>query len=188
MDVSFSVVDSCKKVINKKCIVNQDPRDFSNFARGFPIFLTHKELFKNYEELVPNKVITVYCEMELYESSIENEATLADKIINIEESYESLLKNGLYSDLTILTSDNQEIKAHKGVLVSRCPSFAAVFESNKENEYTSLIKILEFDKTTIFEFLRYVYCGKIENLTELAASLIQIANKVNILRLLKGFI
>lgn len=63
MDVSFSVVDSSKKVINKKCILNQNPRDFSNFARGFPVFLSHKELFKKYEEFVPNKVITVYCEV-----------------------------------------------------------------------------------------------------------------------------
>lgn len=116
--------------------------------------------------------------MELYESSLDNEATMDEKLINIEESYEELLKQGLYSDIIILTSDNEEIKAHKAVLVLRCPSFAAIFESNMENEFTSLIKMLDFDKMTIFEFLRYVYCGKIENLTIVAGSLVQIANKV----------
>lgn len=120
--------------------------------------------------------------MELYEPSLDNEATMNDNVINIEESYEELLKQGLYSDLIIMTSDNQEIKAHKAVIASRCPSFAATFESNMENEFTSLIKMLEFDRTTIFEFLRYVYCGKIENITEVAGSLVQIANKVWILR------
>ena len=116
--------------------------------------------------------------MELYESSMDNEATINDKMINIEESYEELLKQGLYSDLIILTSDSQEIKAHKSVLASRCPSFASIFDSKMENEYTSLIKMLEFNRTTIFEFLRYVYCDKIQNITEVAGSLVQIANKV----------
>lgn len=116
--------------------------------------------------------------MELYEPNPDNEATVDDKIINIEESYEQLLKQGIYSDIIILTSDNEEIKAHKAILALRCPSFAAIFESNIENEFTSLIKMLDFDKMTIFEFLRYVYCGKIENITKVAGSLVQIANKV----------
>lgn len=116
--------------------------------------------------------------MELYESSIKNEATIDDKMITVEESYEELLKQGFYSDIVILTSDNQEIKAHKAVLASRCPSFAKV--SNME--LISLIEMIEYDRTTIFEFLRYVYCGKIENITEVAGSLVEIANKVWSLR------
>lgn len=121
--------------------------------------------------------------MELYESNLENKTMLPndEKSINIVKYYEDLLEQGLYSDLIILTSDSKEIKAHKGILAARCSSFAAILESNMENEYTSLIKMIEFDRTTIFEFLRYVYCGKIENLTEVAGSLVQIANKVKIL-------
>lgn len=116
--------------------------------------------------------------MELYELSTENEATTDDKMITVEESYEELLKQGLYPDILILTSDNQEIKAHKAVLASRCPSFAMV----SNIELISLIEMLEYDKTTIFEFLRYVYCGKIENIIEVAGSLVEIANKVWVLR------
>ncbi|CAO1373685.1 unnamed protein product [Diamesa hyperborea] len=157
--------------------VNMDHNTLFEFFRY--IYCGRVKKMDKYAE----KLLDLFDTMELYEPSLDSEATMDDKINNIEESYEELLKQGLYSDLIIMTSDNQEIKAHKAVIASRCPSFAVVFESNMENDFTSLIKMLEFDRTTIFEFLRYVYCGKIENITKVAGCLVQIANKYNLTKL-----
>ena len=91
------------------------------------------------------------------------------------------------SDIVIKTSDNKSYSAHKFVLAARSPVFAAQLttmklseSSNDEDageEASEDIISSDFDSTVMWQVLRFIYCLKVENLNEIAHSLILAAEE-----------
>lgn len=80
-------------------------------------------------------------------------------------------------------NDAGVIKVHKVILAARSPVFLAMLTADMQEAKTNSVHISDFDMKTIKEFLRFIYCEKIESLSEVAPSLILAADKYQIIKL-----
>lgn len=60
---------------------------------------------------------------------------------------------------------DKEYKAHKSVLIARSSVFAATFKHDTLEKQTGAITITDCDPDSFQEFLKYLYCGKLEDLS-----------------------
>jgi BTB/POZ domain len=88
-----------------------------------------------------------------------------------------MLREGLFSDLEILTKDNQTIKAHKNILAARSPKFFEILTADKKNDKIPSVVNAEFDSKTVMEVLNFIYCAKVDNLEAYSYSLIFAAER-----------
>lgn len=96
----------------------------------------------------------------------ENNQTLnLEDVDGVVSDWANLLKTGLRSDLTIITKDEVEIKAHSLVLFARFPTLlkSDIIEENGSN---SVLPWLEVGKSAALSFLTFVYSGKLSIDTE----------------------
>jgi hypothetical protein len=64
------------------------------------------------------------------------------------------------SDITILTSNDLQIKAHKTILCARSTVFKAMLTSNLSEATSKTIKIEDFEYDVVNAFIRYLYTDK----------------------------
>lgn len=96
-----------------------------------------------------------------------------------------LFTNGEYCDTT-LQLENREFKAHKIILAARSPVFAAMFKHETSEKQTGIVNIPDCDSDSFQEFLEFLYCGKVENISfRSALHLYKIADKYDVQELKK---
>ena len=90
------------------------------------------------------------------------------------EDYEMMLEAGWEHNLLVKTSDEQTIEVHKNILKIRCPKFMEVFE-----DQINLNSIqVNVDHNTLFEFFRYIYCGRVKKMDKYAEKLLDLFDTV----------
>lgn len=82
----------------------------------------------------------------------------------LSDNFKNLLANRGSCDVTLQVKD-KTFKAHKAVLMARSSIFSAMFEHETKENATGLVNIPDCDPETFHEFLEYVYCGKLENVS-----------------------
>ncbi|XP_054720617.1 speckle-type POZ protein-like B [Uloborus diversus] len=109
------------------------------------------------------------------------ELLLPDNISNsLCSDFEELYNNGQFSDVT-LKLGKDELKAHKSVLSARSKVFAATFEHDMKEKRENAINIEQMKVETMRDMLRYIYCGKIHDLsTEEALNLYVAADRYDL--------
>ncbi|XP_054720619.1 speckle-type POZ protein-like [Uloborus diversus] len=83
---------------------------------------------------------------------------------SLSSDFEELYNNGQFSDVT-LKLDDEEFKAHKLVLSARSKVFAAMFEHDMKENRQDTVNLVQMKVETVRDMLRYVYCGKIRDLS-----------------------
>jgi BTB/POZ domain len=83
-----------------------------------------------------------------------------------------------FSDVTFIAGD-EEIPAHKALLVAKSPVFATMFKSKMKEEQTNRIEITE-EADVFEELLRFIYTGNVENLDTNAEDLLAASDKYGI--------
>lgn len=87
----------------------------------------------------------------------------------------NLFNSELYSDLKIICND-RNIHAHRAILHSSSDVFASLIQESSTNK----IDLMEVNGAIIFELIRYIYTGFVENLDEIALELLDVANRYGI--------
>ncbi|XP_054719691.1 TD and POZ domain-containing protein 3-like [Uloborus diversus] len=78
--------------------------------------------------------------------------------------FEELYNKSRLSDVTLkLTKD--EFQAHKVVLSARSKVFAAMFEHDTKENRTDTVDLVNMEVKTAQDMLRYMYCGKVRELS-----------------------
>lgn len=67
-------------------------------------------------------------------------------------------------DVTLKVKD-KEYKAHRSVLIARSSVFAATFKHDKLEKQTGVITIEDCDPESFEEFLKYIYCGRLDEIS-----------------------
>jgi speckle-type POZ protein len=96
------------------------------------------------------------------------------------QQYEKLFNNEKFSDFTLILSDGQEVPVHKNIMSIRSPVFERMMEINMRESEESKCKIEDIEGRVMMEFLRFIYCGHVENIDEIAADLLYVANKYDV--------
>ena len=83
-----------------------------------------------------------------------------------------LLESGNYSD-AILVMQSLRFPVHKAILAARSPVFAALFVNNEKDP---MVEVIDVDRDIIWEALRYIYTGRVQNLESIAKELLRVAS------------
>lgn len=99
------------------------------------------------------------------------------------QNFKDLFDDKLGCD-TIIHVKDREFQVHKVVLMARSRVFAAMFQHDTSEKQTGIITISDCDPDSFHEFLEYLYCGKLEELScESALHLYETSEKYNVLEL-----
>jgi speckle-type POZ protein len=104
--------------------------------------------------------------------------------ISLFESYSSLLKESKFSDVK-LNVEGIDIMAHKSILSSRSPVFAAMFEHQMKESTENVVKIVDMSTEVANELLHFIYSGKVDNLKKVAKDLLAAADKYQLPQLVE---
>lgn len=91
--------------------------------------------------------------------------------------HEKLVNNEKYSDFKIICSDNEVIHAMKGILAIHCDFYEAMFNSNLKEAVENEVRVEDIDSETMLEFVRFVYCRKVNDIENVNDRLLLAANK-----------
>ena len=79
----------------------------------------------------------------------------------LSENFKDFFDNKESCDVTLKVKD-KEYKAHRIILMARSSVFAANFSHNVSNGQTCVVNISDCDPDSFGEFLKYLYCGRLD--------------------------
>ncbi|KAL6953830.1 hypothetical protein U1Q18_046960 [Sarracenia purpurea var. burkii] len=186
--VRFSIMTSEQKEMHPlECEVHEFKfREGENdHTWGYWKFLKRDILFIQKKKLLPNDILTIFCQI-TYSSAIFTNTSHQSNSISFEPSvrlskdFGSLLKNRKFADFTIM-ANGTEYPVHKNVLAARSTVFSAMFEPNGMQESEkNRIDITDIREDVMVEMLRYIYTGNVENLDALVDGLFEAADKYDL--------
>lgn len=82
---------------------------------------------------------------------------------------------------TVIHVKNKEFRVHKFVLMARSKVFAAMFQHDTSEKQTGTITISDCDPDSFHQFLEYLYCGTLEEVScPTAIHLYETSEKYNV--------
>jgi hypothetical protein len=91
-----------------------------------------------------------------------------------------MFNNQEFSDFTLLTSDQEPIYVHKNILSIRSPVFSAMVNSKMLEGISSQAMITDISSKAVKELIRFIYCGRVDNIDDVAEDLLYAADKYNL--------
>lgn len=128
--------------------------------------------------VLKDNALQLVISLDIMEKQVESPAKIIANNSLLSTSFETMYNNEKYSDYTLITADGEPIPVHKNILASRSQVFATMME-NKEfiegKEKKALID--DIDSKALREFLRFLYCGRVNEIETVAVDLIYAAEK-----------
>ncbi|XP_054720044.1 speckle-type POZ protein-like [Uloborus diversus] len=139
------------------------------------------------EDLLPDDVLTVLCEMEvtIVEKVTESTLTKEDAISSngaklLIENLQLAFENPRFSDVTLKVGD-VEFPAHKIILANRSKVFDAMFDSEMKESQENVVNLVEMKISIAKDMLSYIYSGNIRELSmDRATDLYAVADRYDI--------
>uniref|UniRef100_A0A914WDN3 Speckle-type POZ protein n=1 Tax=Plectus sambesii TaxID=2011161 RepID=A0A914WDN3_9BILA len=123
--------------------------------------------------LVDDKlVVTCDLTMVVFEPLMEGKGVLTKQM--------KLLASSEYSDCVLICSDGVEIPACKFLLAAQSAVFRVMFKGDTEEGKTGRVNASDCGSETMRELLRFTCGGRVQNLNEIAAELLVVADKYDI--------
>jgi hypothetical protein len=138
--------------------------------------INYKELHSHSYSLLHNQKLSIVLQLDLLEKSSE----IKPQMSALQQQYEKLFNNEKFSDFIFVSSSQQEIPVHKMILSTRSPVFETMMETNMRESQEKKATIDDIDAKSLFEFLRFVYCGRVEGIEEVAIDLLYAASKYDV--------
>ncbi|XP_065203418.1 speckle-type POZ protein-like [Planococcus citri] len=188
-NVKFSIMNSENKETNAQSVdfsVNQTASNKVYTAVGFQQFVKESTLVADRDKLLPQDKLTILCEIS-YVKKTDIVCISGKQSSDSREKQEPATLDGIetlfmskdFSDVT-LSVDKKVYPAHKSILVARSPVFKAMFSHEMKEKQSNCIELQDITFPAFREMLRYIYTGKVQNLSILAADLLAAANKYDL--------
>lgn len=101
------------------------------------------------------------------------------------EDLQTLLEEDNHHDLQLRCGD-KSISAHKSILSARSTVLAAMLRNDMQEGRSGVVDIADIDFPVLQQFVRYIYCGRLPELTvELASGLFKAGDKYDVKALVK---
>ncbi|XP_021966395.2 BTB/POZ domain-containing protein At1g21780 [Folsomia candida] len=82
--------------------------------------------------------------------------------LNQQNSMLAMLRDGIGSDVTLLSKDNQLINAHKCILSNKSSVFKTKFSTQMIEKEIELVEMVDMGSEALNIFLKFCYTGEIE--------------------------
>lgn len=144
---------------------------------GFAKFVSHVWINANRDKVLVNNHLTFKVEFTLFDQERVMGISVLDKTNQQLSVYRDLFASGDMSDLTLVSSDLQELKCHRIILMSHSMVFRELLMADPNNH---TLHIPEFDIQVISELARFIYSKKVQNIEEIVFDLYRACNKFQI--------
>jgi hypothetical protein len=118
--------------------------------------------------------------LSIYETKQNNTSDVGIEKLPILQDFKRMFEEELLCDIKIQTNDGVIFNAHKAILVARSPVCLKMLTIKMEEAETNVVKVDDFDSTTMRKLLRFIYCGEVQDLKENAKNLIYAAEKYEV--------
>ncbi|XP_037817214.1 protein roadkill-like [Lucilia sericata] len=127
----------------------------------------------------PDNTLTIYCEIYLKNNCviIKQSDFFESRYEKLNSDFANLFLNPKFADVTIKVKDGHEFKAHKAILSARSEVFAALFDHKMKENDENCVAITDVDSAVCEEMLRFIYSGKVKNLSTTLEQLLIAADK-----------
>ncbi|XP_022808533.1 kelch-like protein 2 [Stylophora pistillata] len=85
-------------------------------------------------------------------------------------------KQGHLCDITLITKDDQELKAHRNVLSAASPFFCKLLQSDMKENREGIVRFEEISGSVMEDILEFIYTGAVEVTEENAQDLVAATN------------
>lgn len=167
-----AVISQTKDIMMETC---KDSRH-----HGFSKFATYNWINLNRDKLIVNNQLTFRVEFTLFDSTKVLNVTQNNKTISQLIVYKELFTSGEFSDVTLVSSDHQELKTHRVILMSHSNVFRKMLEKDLCNHR---VEIPQFESQVLSELVRFIYTKKAEDIEEIVFDLYRAADHFQILEL-----
>ena len=105
---------------------------------------------------------------------------LASHRATVSELESQLWSSRNFSDLVFVfpAESGREVRAHKAVLVTRCPMFASMFDCALMESATNRVVIDDVRSQLFEQVIHFIYTGEVDELEKIAKDLLGVADKV----------
>lgn len=154
---------------------------------GFKKFIRRDFLLDESNNLLPDDKLTIFCEVSVLADCVNvsgqmNSVQFKVPKCKLSQDLGDLLEDEKLTDVA-LAIGNKEFRAHKAILAARSPVFAAMFEHNMKERRLNKVVITDVTDDVFREMLRFIYTGKVQNLPNMADTLLAAADKYDLERL-----
>jgi speckle-type POZ protein len=126
----------------------------------------------------------IHFQLSLYTEKITDPQPSAGATFGLSPSgYKKILEDEVLSNFELKMNDGVALKAHKTILIAQSPVFFKMLTTEMTEAKKGFVDVLDFDSKTIREMLRFIYCGEVQNLDEIASDLIFAAEKYEVQQL-----
>lgn len=137
--------------------------------------INYKELMAKQWKLLNGKKLSIVVRLDLTESSkVKKQDTV------MSSQYEKLFNNVKFSDFILVTSEGDEIPVHKNIMSIRSPVFETMMETKMLESKQGRATISDIEGKALMEFIRFIYCGRVENIHDFATELMHAASKYDL--------
>ena len=161
---------------------------------GWHLFIRHEEL-RSDPNLLPDDVLTFHCALTIlqegksvvtggtnrpvltpgYGGDSAEQASIAQCV----EDFGAIFLNGRFSDFTV-TCQGRQFKCHKSILAQRSSYFNAMLSHDMVESQDSKVELKDLEADTAEDLLTFIYTGKVSDMGEKAADLLDVADKYGI--------
>ena len=85
-------------------------------------------------------------------------------------------KQGHLCDITLITKDDQELKAHRNILSAASPFFCKLLQSDMKENREGIVRLEEISGSVMEDVLEFIYTGTVEVTEENAEELVVATN------------
>lgn len=144
-------------------------------------FVEQAVLFDERNGLLPDDSLTIHCKVEIAAETVHfsghSKMSMSfDPALSLMDDMAELFKRHSYADVTFVVN-KVEFPAHKAIITSRCPVFAAMFQHEMQERRTNRVAISDVNPQIFKELLRYIYTSKVEGLDHVAEEMLSVSDK-----------
>lgn len=161
----------------KVLYMNLDNIEFSKFSSTILISDDgHLTIYCKIEHLSPLKTFSGKRLKQDYKSLSSSKLLLKD--------FKKLFEDTSFADVTFKLGD-KTFRAHKAILVARCPVFAAMFNQEMKEKISDHVDVNDVRPEVFQELLRFIYTGRVQRMEEFGIAELLIAADKYLLENLK---
>ncbi|XP_043479834.1 speckle-type POZ protein-like [Leptopilina heterotoma] len=186
VQISLLRCDNGRKII----LLNTDNAEQGDYNLSWKI--NGSELFEIFSNsapkdsisLVPNRICVIFeIDVVLPKMNLIQKPLIdIEKCNGLMENMISLQENEEFKDVAFKIED-EEFTAHKNILASQSPVFAAMFKNKMTEGLTSVVEIDDIKPAIFQQMLNFIYTDRLENLEESAIEFLYVAEKYQLEKL-----
>ena len=170
-EVSVKCELSILNTKNQKTFVNTITNSFKkDDCNSTKKFFKRKDVRKSLCQLVPNKELTILCEIRSINVRKVNKFE-HEKLLDV---LQNLFEDPKHTDAQIVVGE-KTFHVHKAILVSRSSWFKAAFEGGMQEQQENKVTVLNYDYKVVQEMLRFIYTGKVKGVKNFVDRLLDAA-------------